>query len=264
MSAGKSRSSSWGRTTAALPARPTDRRPALVPGPGAAGHGVLQRVGHLVEVAGLQPALDAVGVDLDAEGHAVVHGDGQGLGAAHAAEAGGQGDGAGQRAAEAAAGDLGEALVGALEDPLGADVDPGAGGHLPVHGEAEVLEAPELVPGGPVGDQVGVGDEDPGRPLVRAHDADGLARLDEQGLVALQGGEGAADGVEGVPGAGRPAGAAVDDEVVGALGHLGVEVVHEHAQGGLLGPAPARQVGAPVGPHRSGSCHRRPPSPGAR
>jgi hypothetical protein len=46
----------------------------------------------------------------------------------------------------ALAGDLGEALVGALQDPLRADVDPRPGRHLPVHGEAEVLEAAELVP----------------------------------------------------------------------------------------------------------------------
>src|SRR5438477_4117346 len=40
-----------------------------------------------------------------------------------------------------------------------------------------------------------------------------------------------------MPGARRPAGAAVDDEAVGILGHVGVEVVHEHAQGGFLNPA---------------------------
>ena len=45
------------------------------------------------------------------------------------------------------------------------------------------------------------------------------------------------DGVEGLPAAGGPAGAAVDDQVVGALGHLGIEVVHEHPQRGFLLPA---------------------------
>src|SRR5699024_9892037 len=35
---------------------------------------------------------------------------------------------------------------------------------------------------------------------------------------------------EGLPGAGGAAGSAVDDQVVGALGDLGIEVVHEHAQ----------------------------------
>ena len=98
----------------------------------------------------------------------------------------GQRDGAGQRAAEPLGGDGGERLVGALQDALGADVDPRAGGHLAVHGQAERLQPAELLPVGPVGDEVGVGDEHPGRPLVGAEDADRLAGLDEQGLVALQ------------------------------------------------------------------------------
>ena len=76
------------------------------------------------------------GVDVDAQRHAVVHRDRQRLGAAHAAEAGGQRDRAGECAAEAAAGDLGEALVRALEDALRADVDPRAGRHLAVHRQA--------------------------------------------------------------------------------------------------------------------------------
>ena len=33
-----------------------------------------------------------------------------------------------------------------------------------------------------------------------------------------------------------PAGAAVDDQIVGPLGHLGIEVVHQHAQRRLRGP----------------------------
>ena len=44
--------------------------------------------------------------------------------------------------------------------------------------------------------------------------------------------------------AGRPAGAAVDDEVVGVLGDLRIEVVHQHPQGGFLRPAAAGQLGA--------------------
>ena len=49
------------------------------------------------------------------------------------------------------------------------------------------------------------------------------------------------DAVEGLPRARRLAGAAVDDEIVGSLGHLGIEVVHQHAQRGFLRPALARQ-----------------------
>ena len=96
---------------------------------------------------------------------------------------------AGERAAEPLASDLGEALVRALQDSLRADVDPRSGGHLPVHREALVFEAAELVPVRPIGHQVGVGDQHPRRPLVGAHDADRLARLDEHRLVALERGE---------------------------------------------------------------------------
>ena len=65
----------------------------------------------------------------------------------------------------------------------------------------------------------------------------------------LQGGD---DGVEGLPVAGRLAGAAVDHEVLGALGDLGVEVVHEHAQGRLLLPALAGELRAAGGTNHAG------------
>ena len=52
--------------------------------------------------------------------------------------------------------------------------------------------------------------------------------------------------------AGRAAGAAVDDQVLGVLGDLGVEVVHQHPQGGFLLPALATDLGAAGGAH--GAC----------
>ena len=107
-------------------------------------------VGLLVEVARLEPAPDPVAVDLDAQRHALVHRHRQRLRAAHPAEPGGERDRPGQRAAEAPPRDLREALVGALHDALAADVDPGAGGHLAVHRQPEVLEPAELVPGRPL------------------------------------------------------------------------------------------------------------------
>ena len=42
--------------------------------------------------------------------------------------------------------DRGERLVGALQDPLGPDVDPGPGGHLAVHHQPGGVELAELVP----------------------------------------------------------------------------------------------------------------------
>ena len=203
--------------------------------------GVLQGVGPHVQVPVLDAALDGARVDVDADRDAVVHGDGERLGAAHAAEAGGEGDGPGEGAVELLGGDGGERLVGALEDALGADVDPRAGRHLPVHGEAEGLQAAELLPVRPVADQVGVGDEDARRPLVGLHDADRSAGLDEHRLVLLERPQRTDHGVEGAPVAGGLAGAAVDDELVGVLGDLGVEVVLQHPQGGFLLPSQGAQ-----------------------
>ena len=236
----------------------TDReRPPIVAGSLAASDRILERVGALVEVGGLEAPFDAVGVDLDAQRDAVVHRDGQRLRPAHPAEAGGEGDRAGERAAEAAAGDLGEALVRALQDALRADVDPRAGGHLAVHREAERFEATELLPVPPFRDEVGVGDQHARRPLVGAEHADRLARLHEHRLVSGERRERAAHRVEGVPRPRRPAGAAVHDEIVGPFGDLRVEVVLQHAVGGLLRPAAAREVGAARGTHgSSASSHR--------
>ena len=113
-------------------------------------------------------------VDVDDQAGAAVHGDRERLGAAHAAAAAGQGQRAGQGAvggpAEAVQfrGHRGECLVRALQDALGANVDPGPGGHLPVHGQAERLQPAKLGPGGPVADQVGVGQQEAFAQLVMA------------------------------------------------------------------------------------------------
>jgi len=151
-----------------------------------AADGVVDVVGLLVQVAVLDPPGDPGRVALDADDHAAVHRHGQRLRAAHAAQAAGQRDRALERPAIAFGRDGGEGLIRALQDALGADVDPGTRGHLAVHGQAELLEPPELLPGRPLRDQVGVRDEHPRRPLVGAQDADRLARLDQQGLVVFE------------------------------------------------------------------------------
>ena len=117
------------------------------------------------------------GVDLDDQGHALVHGDGQRLRAAHLAQAGSEHELALERGPALLAGQAAEGLVGALEDALGADVDPGAGGHLAVHDQALLLPAVEVLLGGPMGDDVAVGDQHARRVLVGAEDGDGLAAL---------------------------------------------------------------------------------------
>ena len=106
-----------------------------------------------------------------------------------------------------------------------------------------MFETAELVPVRPVGHEVGVGDQHPWRPFVGAHHADRLARLDEHRLVVLERGERAQHRPVRVPRTGGATGAAVDDEPVGVLGHLGIEVVLQHPIGRLLRPASTGQVG---------------------
>ena len=131
-----------------------------------------------VDITDLLPASGARLVDLDDERHAFVHRNGQRLRTAHPAQAGGQDHAAAKGFAEMLASELGKRLVRALQDALRADVDPRARRHLPVHRQALPLELPERVPVRPLADQVGIGNQHPGCPLVRAKDANGFARLD--------------------------------------------------------------------------------------
>ena len=78
---------------------------------------------------------------------------------------------------------------------------------------------------------------------MRAEDADRLAGLHEQRLVAVQRLEGRDDAIEAVPVARGAADAAVDDELVRLLGDLRIEVVHEHAERRLGQPALGRDLG---------------------
>ena len=81
---------------------------------------------------------------------------------------------------------FGEGFEGALDDALGADVDPAARGHLAVHHQPGAIEFVELLPRRPFGDEVGVGDEHARGVGVGAEHADRLARLDQQGLVVAR------------------------------------------------------------------------------
>ena len=184
-------------------------------------------------------------VDLDAQRHAAVHRHRQRLRAAHAAEAGGQRDRPGQRAAEAPPGDLGEALVGALHDPLACRCRsttrrssartssaraPRAGGTRPRSPTRARGSSWRSAPAAPTR---ACGTRRPACPTARAASRRPRASRSVRTIASNASHERAA----------RP-GAAVDDEVVGALGDLGVEVVHQHPQRGLLRPALAGELGA--------------------
>jgi hypothetical protein len=101
-----------------------------------------------------------------------------------------------------------------------------------------------MLPVGPMGHQIRVGDQHARRVLVGLEHADRLARLDQQGLVALQLGKHADQGVVAGPVARGPADAAVDHQLLRLLGDLGVQVVHQHAERRLGQPGPGGELRA--------------------
>src|SRR5213075_48370 len=116
-----------------------------------------------------------------------------------AAEARGEHEASCERAAEVTLRTLGERLERSLHDALRADVDPRARGHLAVHHEAALLELSEVLPRGPLADEVAVRQQHARRLVVRAKHADGPARLHEQRLIILEPTELADDHVEVFP-----------------------------------------------------------------
>jgi hypothetical protein len=99
------------------------------------------KVGRLfVQVARLQPEIDAALLAFDHQAAGAGEGRRQRLRAAHAAQAGRENPASGRSAPEVAPAGLDEGLVGALHDALAADVDPGAGGHLAEHHQALAIE----------------------------------------------------------------------------------------------------------------------------
>ena len=212
----------------------------------------IQVLVHLVQVAVVHALLQALAADVGDQRRTFVHRDGKRLCTAHAAAAGGDVQRALERPAKVLARALGERLVRALQDSLRADVDPAARGHLPEHHQSARTQLVEVLLRGPVGDQVRIGDHHARRVGVGADDAHGLAALDQQRLVGLEPLQALDDRVEALPAARRLPAAAIDHQALGALGHLGVEVVHQHAHGRLGGPGLAGARGAARGADGAG------------
>ena len=216
---------------------------------------LLDRAGGPVQVAGGEPPLDPRGIDLNRETDPLIHGGGEWLRPAHAAEPAREDDPPAQRAAEVSPCHGAERLVGALEDALSPDVNPRARGHLPEHDQTAPLELVEHLPGSPATDQVGVGDQHARRVGMGGEHAHRLARLHEQRLLVAQSCQSAADCVERCPIPRRFSCPPVHDEVLRALGYVGIEVVHQHAQRGFLNPAAARLLRSPRRAHGASAGH---------
>jgi hypothetical protein len=105
---------------------------------------------------------------------------------------------------------------------------------------------------GPVRDEVGIGDQNAGRVGVGVEDRHGFPGLDEERLIILQLAQRRQDGVQALPVAGGLTSAAVDHQILGPFGHLGIQIVLEHPVGGLGEP----RLAAERGPSRGADCSR--------
>ena len=103
-------------------------------------------VGALVHIAGLQSLFDAAILGFDRDHAGAGKRCGQWLRAAHAAQAAGEDPFAGQAAAEMLPAHFDERFVGALNDALAADINPGTRRHLAVHHQAQPIECGEMFP----------------------------------------------------------------------------------------------------------------------
>ena len=212
-------------------------REALVAVPIHPRQRIVQIPGALIDVSRCKTTIYAARIDVDHEGDAAVHRDRERLGAAHAAEARRYDQPPRQAAAEVAPAQLGKGFVRALQDALRTNIDPAASRHLAIHRQTAVFEIAERVPVGPRRHEQGIGDDHARRPRVRAENGDRLAGLDDERFVVFEAAERGDDGVEGRPATRGPARSAVDDEILRPFSHLGIEVVHQHPQGGFLWPA---------------------------
>ena len=212
----------------------------------------VERCRHATTVARGESLLDSSGIDLDAQDRRTLHRSGQRLGATHSTQSRRQDKPAGERTAEMPLSDAAERFVRTLHDPLRANVDPRSRSHLPIHRESGAFQLAELLPCRPSPDEVGVGNENARGMRVRAKHGDRFAALDEQGLIVLEHTQRLDDGVEALPVArGLPC-TAIHNQIPRPLGDLGIEVVHQHAQGGFLRPALAADRTAARRAHHAG------------
>ncbi len=205
------------------------------------GHCTVKIRLHFIDKTHFQATFDTSGVTFHRQHRGTRHSTSQRLRAAHTAQPTGENPLAAPVAAVVlfAAGHKG--LVRALDDALRADVDPRTSRHLTVHHEPRPVQLVEMLPGGPVWDEIGVGDEHTGRVEVRLEDAHRLARLDQEGLVGPEPFEGLYDLVIAFPIPHGSPGPPVDHQLGGVFSDLGVEVVHQHAHGRLGEPGSAGQ-----------------------
>jgi hypothetical protein len=135
---------------------------------------------------------------------------------------------AGEIAVIVLAAGLGEGLVGALHDALRADIDPRARRHLAVHHQplrSSSLKWSQLAH---CGTRLELAISTRGASAWVRNTPTGLPDWTSSVSSAFEGLQRGDDAVEVLPGARGPANAAIDHQLVRVLGHVRVQIVHQH------------------------------------
>ncbi len=96
---------------------------------------------------------------------------------------------------------------------------------LGVHDQTLGLQTAEIIPVGPRGYEVGVGQQDPWSIAMTANDTHRFAGLYQQGLVVLELLQGTENRIQCFVVPRRFASASVDNEVVRIFSHVGIQVI---------------------------------------
>jgi len=179
---------------------------------GDAGEGIVEIGGLFIDVAGTQAEVDPALAAFDGEAARARERGGQWLCTAHAAKPGGEDPFAGEVAVVMLAAHFDKGFVSALDDALGADINPAPGGHLAVHHQPLAVECVKVLPVRPVRDEVGIGNQHARGVFVGGKHANGFAGLDEEGFIVFEAFQGFDNPVETLPIPSSTANAAIDDQ----------------------------------------------------
>ena len=199
--------------------------------------GLFERVGAVADPALGVTGLDTGIVDLGDDGGSAGDLSSLALSAAHAAKTGGDEQTAGEVLivgdAELQTAGVEQRVERAVDDALGADVHPAAGGHLTVVGNAERSSAVEVLLVIEGTDHQAVGDDDARSHLVGVEQTQRMTGHDDEGLLIGQLLEVLLDQTVLHPVLADLAGLTVGDELIGIESDIEVEVVVDHDLNGL-------------------------------
>ena len=121
---------------------------------------------------------------------------------------------------------LHKGFIGALHNALCSNINPGPGRHLTIHGQPLFIEFVKMVPCGPMGHQIGIGNQHARGVFVSFKHAHRFSRLHQKSLVLLERFEAVNDRIKILPAARRASNAAINHQFMGIFRHAGMKIVH--------------------------------------